>query len=455
LNAIDIVLNRIQEFGSLPAIIWKNNQLNYTEFAGLINDWELNLTNLGVGRGTVCGVLGEFSPNCCALFFALMKLGSIIVPLTKSMASESDRFKRIAGVQISIEFYEDDSFTSKNEDLYPENFLIKQFRETKISSGLVVFSSGSTGVPKGILHDCECVMRKFVSQRDGRRTILFLLMDHFGGFNTFIAAFSYGGVAICVNDRDPRAICETIQSSKATLLPTTPTFINILIASRAYMSFDLSSIEMITYGTEVMPEATLSKLKTIFPNVILKQTYGLSEVGVLRSKSESDESLWVKIGGDGFEVRIQNDTLWIKSEANMVGYLNAPSPFDKDGWMCTGDQVEVNGDYMRIIGRKSEMINVGGQKVFPAEIETILLEDHNIKEATVFGVKHPLMGYVVHAHVALFYEESVEILAIRMRKYCNSKLAKYKIPVKFIVVLSENQHNERFKKIRTGLDKSS
>jgi acyl-CoA synthetase (AMP-forming)/AMP-acid ligase II len=383
-----------------------------------------------------------------------MKAGSIVVPLTKSISNESDRFKQIAGVQVSIEFAEDDSFHSKIEDSYPDNFLIKEFRATKNSSGLVVFSSGSTGEPKGILHDCECVLRKFISQRKGWRSILFLLMDHFGGFNTFIAAFAYGGVAVCVNDRDPSAICEAIQSSRATLLPTTPTFINLLIASRAFMSFDLSSIELITYGTEVMPEATLNKLKTIFPNASLKQTYGLSEVGVLRSKSENDASLWVKIGGDGFEVRIENNILWIKSESNMVGYLNAPSPFDEGGWMCTGDQVEVNGDYMRIIGRKSEMINVGGQKVFPAEIETILLEDENVKEATVYGVKNPLMGHVVHANIALLEEESSENLTIRLRKSCILKLAKYKIPVKFNVVHGESQRNERFKKIRTGLDKS-
>lgn len=452
MTAIDTVFKRMQGFGEKPAVVWKNRQFSYDDLFKLILDWELQFTDLGISRGTVCSVLGEFSPKCCALFFALMRVGAIAVPLTKSVAGESERFKEIAGVQVSIEFFEGDDFISRKETRYSQNLLIDEFRSTKNSPGLVVFSSGSTGEPKGILHDCDCVMRKFVSKHQGWRSILFLLMDHFGGFNTFLAAFAYGGVAICINDRDPSAVCEAIELSKATLLPTTPTFINLLIASRAYMSYDLSSIELITYGTEVMPEATLNKLSIIFPNARLKQTYGLSEVGVLRSKSESDSSLWVKIGGDGFEVKIQNDILWIRSEANMVGYLNAPSPFDSEGWMCTGDHVEVNGGYMRIIGRKSEMINVGGQKVFPAEIETVLLEDGNIKEATAFGVKHPLMGYVIHAHVALFNQESVEDLTIRMRKHCNSKLAKYKIPVKFTVVHSGDQHNKRFKKIRIGLD---
>jgi len=452
LSAIEIILKRMHGFGVQPAIIWRHNELSYIEFIELINRWEMQFPKIGIGRGTVCSVLGEFSPQCCSLFFALMRVGAIIVPLTRSAASENENFKRIAGVQVSIEFSEDDGYSHKIENFYPCNSLIDKFRTTKNSSGLVVFSSGSTGEPKGILHDCECVMRKFVVQREGWRTILFLLMDHFGGFNTFISAFAYGGVAICIHDRGPSAVCKVIQSSGATLLPTTPTFINLLIASRAYMSFDLSSIRLITYGTEVMPDATLSKLKTIFPNAKLKQTYGLSEVGVLRSKSENDSSLWVRIGGDGFEVKVIENILWIRSEANMIGYLNAPSPFDSDGWMCTGDQVEVDGEYMRIIGRKSEMINVGGQKVFPAEVESILLEDENIKEATVFGVKHSLMGYVVHAHVSVINQESVEDLTIRMRKHCNLKLAKYKIPVKFTIVLSENQHNQRFKKIRAGFD---
>lgn len=452
MTAIDIVLKRMQGFGKNPAVIWKNQQFSYDDLFELIHDWESKFPALGISRGTVCCVLGEFSPKCCALFFALMRVGAIAVPLTQSVAGESERFKEIAGVQVSIEFDENDDFSARKEVIYPQNLLINEFKATRNSAGLVVFSSGSTGEPKGILHDCDCVMRKFVSQHQGWRSILFLLMDHFGGFNTFLAAFAYGGVAVCINERDPSAVCEAIQFSRATLLPTTPTFINLLIASRAYMSFDLSSIELITYGTEVMPEATLSKLKNIFPNARLKQTYGLSEVGVLRSKSESDASLWVRIGGDGFEVKIQNDILWIRSEANMVGYLNAPSPFDSEGWMCTGDHVEVNGAYMRIIGRKSEMINVGGQKVFPAEIETVLLEDANIKEATAFGVKHSLMGYVVHANVALYEQEPIEDLTARMRGYCNSKLAKYKIPVKFIIVNGDNQHNKRFKKIRIGLD---
>jgi len=197
-----------------------------------------------------------------------------------------------------------------------------------------------------------------------------------------------------------------------------------------------------------MPAATLQKLREIFPNARVKQTYGLSELGVLRSKSESDDSVWVKIGGAGFETKVVDDILWIRSEANMVGYLNAPSPFDEDGWMCTGDHVEINGDYMRILGRKSEMINVGGQKVFPAEVETVLLEADNVLDVSVVGAPHPVMGQIVTARVSLHVHEDQRTLVERLRRHCLERMAKYKVPVRFTVVAEDDQRTARFKKSR-------
>ena len=313
---------------------------------------------------------------------------------------------------------------------------------------MVVFTSGSTGKPKAILQDCEQVMKKFVELRNSWRTVLFLLMDHFGGFNTFLSTFAYLGVAVCPEKRTAESVAQVIQESRADLLPTTPTFLNLMIASNVHKSYDLSSIKLITYGTELMSKTTLQKVSEIFPLSKLKQTYGLSELGVLRSKSESEDSVWVKVGGAGFETKVIDGILWIRSEANMIGYLNAPSPFDDEGWMCTGDQVEVQGDYIRFLGRKAEIINVGGKKVFPIEVETVLLEADNIHSATVYGVSHPIMGQVPNARISLKKDENKEDLVERLRKYCNERLAKYKVPVRYYVVPIEDDSNMRFKKVR-------
>ena len=103
---------------------------------------------------------------------------------------------------------------------------------------------------------------------------------------------------------------------------------------------------------------------------------------------------------------------------------------------------------MRIVGRKSDVINVGGQKVVPVEVETVLLQADNIREATVYAVTHPLLGQVAQARVSLEEPETPLALTERLRKFCVDRMAKYKIPMRFVIIPEDEQHNERFKKIR-------
>ena len=449
MTAIDTIIERMLAKQGASAIHWNSNEYTYLDFFQMIERWDSQLHEKGISRGVVCGFLGEYSPQVCALIFALMKAKAILVPFTSAIEHELPEFLKIAGVTCLFRFDSDDAWTFETCGNHVPNKLIETFTERNVP-GLIVFTSGSTGKPKGILQDCERVMHKFVEERTGWRTLLFLMLDHFGGFNTLLSTFAYGGTAVCLPDRNAESVCRVIQQSRATLLPTTPTFINLLIASRCYKDFDLSSVKLITYGTEVMPSSTLEKVREIFPNARIKQTYGLSELGVLRSKSESDDSVWVKIGGEGFETKIVDDILWVRSEANMVGYLNAPNPFDEEGWMCTGDHVEMRREYMRILGRKSEMINVGGQKVFPAEIENVLLEADNVCEVTVLGVPHPVMGHVIKAKISLNEPEDQFQLAERLRKHCLQRMARYKVPMKYEIVMGNDLISGRFKKVRNG-----
>jgi acyl-CoA synthetase (AMP-forming)/AMP-acid ligase II len=449
MDAIDVVITRMRQNGDAPVLFWQGREISYADFLSRIEVWLERLKAQQIGPGTLCGILGDYSPEVCSLIFALMLSKAIIVPFSYAVEPEIPGFLELAGVQKLFRFNSEDKWTVEDLPEPRQNDLVASFLE-RGSPGLIVFTSGSTGKPKGILHDCERVMRKFVSERPGWRTVLFLMIDHFGGFNTLLSTFAYGGAGVCVPQRTPEAVCRAIEQSRATLLPTTPTFLNLLMAFGSYKAFDLSSIKLITYGTEVMSEATLQRVQTMFPGAQIKQTYGLSELGVLRSRSEGNDSVWVKVGGEGFEVRVVDNILWVRSEANMVGYLNAPNPFDAEGWMSTGDQVEVRGEYIRFLGRKSEIINVGGQKVFPVEVETVLLQAENIREATAYGVKHPLMGQAVHARVSLYEPEDPVALNERLRKFCLDRLARYKMPTRFVIVSEEDQRSERYKKIRRG-----
>jgi acyl-coenzyme A synthetase/AMP-(fatty) acid ligase len=277
--------------------------------------------------------------------------------------------------------------------------------------------------------------------------LIFLQLDHIGGVNSLLYSLANNGTIIVSDDRTPANVCRAIQSFKADLLPTSPTFLNLLMLSKAYEEFDLSSLKLITYGTEPMQESTLKRLTKILPDAVLQQTYGLSEVGILRSKSRSSDSLWLKVGGEEFTTKIVNGTLWIKSDSAMLGYLNAPDPFDADGFLDTGDRVEQDGDWVRILGRESEIINVGGYKVFPAEVESTLLEMENVEDVVVFGQDHPLTGKTVVAKFKLKTPETRRELKARMLAFCKNKLQTYKVPGK-IVLTDETTYNERFKRMR-------
>ena len=131
----------------------------------------------------------------------------------------------------------------------------------------------------------------------------------------------------------------------------------------------------------------------------------------------------------------------------MLGYLNAPSPISDDGWFITGDAVEVDGDYLRIVGRRSEMINVGGEKVHPSEVEEVIEAMSNVAAAIVYGQPHPLMGSIVCAKVALVEPEDEGKFAIRLKRHCRELLPVYQVPVK-VAVVGREMIGERFKKLR-------
>jgi acyl-coenzyme A synthetase/AMP-(fatty) acid ligase len=326
--------------------------------------------------------------------------------------------------------------------------LYAQLREAA-HPGLILFSSGSTGKPKAALHDLTLLLAKYQVPRRAYRTLVFLLLDHIGGVNTLFYTLSNGGAIVTAPQRTPASICETIARHKVELLPTSPSFLNILLLSGEHRRHDLSSLQLITYGTEPMPLSTLERLHEALPDVKLLQTYGLTELGILRSQSRSGDSLWIKVGGEDFETKVVDNRLRIRARCAMLGYLNAASPIDADGFFDTGDLVEVDGEWLRFLGRESEIVNVGGSKVYPAEVESVLLEMDNVADAVVTGEPHPLLGQIVTATIRLIEPEPLAAFKVRMRRFVAERLVSFKTPAR-VRLTSESLHSARFKRTRTA-----
>ena len=443
---VDLFLARFSEFASRDALVWQDQSFSYGWLRDATKNWIARLDAVGIQPGKVVTLEGDFSPTSVAIFFALVEIGTVIVPLTRAAGNKREEFLQISESEVVVEVSPAESVSVLRTGREASHELYRTLRE-RHHPGLVLFSSGSTGKSKGAVHDLVPLLKKFETPRRAWRTLSFLLYDHIGGLNTMLYTLSNGGCMVTVHDRSAETVLSAIELHRVELLPTSPTFLNLILISGAWEHHDLSSLQLVTYGTEPMPESTLRRFAQRFPHIQLLQTYGLSELGILHSKSRASDSLWVKIGGDGFETRVVDAILQVKAQSAMLGYLNAPSPFTEDGWFDTRDWVEQDGEYFRILGRDSEIINVGGEKVYPSEVESVIQELENIVEAVVYGAKNPITGNVVCARVTTDKPEEAQAVAIKVKKHCAQRLQRFKVPVR-VELVEGPQHNERFKRVR-------
>jgi long-chain acyl-CoA synthetase len=450
LTEIGFIVERLEALDSEPALFWRGQSCTGTSMARQIRrdiEW---LAQEGIAPGSIVLLRGDYSPRAVSLLLACIELKTILAPLLPSTLAKTPALVDIVNPSFQIDCASGDDVTVASRHQTPTHELLQRLQRGG-RPGLILFTSGSTGEPKGVVHDFGRLLAKFHVPRPALRTMNFLLFDHWGGLNTLLHCLANRSPVVLPENRTPDSICRLLEQHRIELLPASPTFLNMLLLSKAYAGRDLSALRVITYGSEPMPQSTLTGLRAAFPNVELRQTYGLIELGVLRAKSMSSDSLWVKVGGEGYDLRVVDGLLQIKADSAMLGYLNAPSPFTDDGYFITGDRVEIDGEYLRILGRESELINVGGQKVFPSEVEGVLLECDLVEEAVVYGERHPLTGKIVCADVQLRGAQDENDARRVIKRFCAERLEPFKVPVKLRFVAG-GLHSDRLKRMRIGRD---
>ncbi|OHD14649.1 MAG: o-succinylbenzoate--CoA ligase [Spirochaetes bacterium GWB1_36_13] len=443
------LLDRIESYGELPCIFYQDKSYSYKELTEEIKNNISFLEKNQIKKEETVAILGDYAFKTIALFFALFENKNIIVPITSKAQIEIEERINEAYVETIIKYDKEQLICKKLTTNKPKHEFLVSLNQ-KNHSGLILFSSGSTGKPKAMLQDLDILTEVF--QDRTKRTsnmLVFLMFDHIGGLNTLFNALSMGASITIPENRKADYICALIEKHKVNLLPASPTFLNLLLISEAHNKYDLSSLKVITYGTEVMPESLLKRLKNTLPRVKLIQTFGTSETGITKVTSQSSENTFIKIDDPNTEYKIVEGELWLKSKTRMIGYLNHEMDnVTDDGWYKTGDLVETaeNG-FIKIIGRVKEVINVGGEKVLPAEVESILLQIPQISDCMVYGERNPITGQIVVADLVL--KDGVESGKIKkeVRNFCKEKMDTYKIPVK-INVVDKTNFSERFKKIR-------
>ncbi len=415
---------------------------------GFLRKTRLEKNNIQPGE--VVAVLSDFSMDAIALFLALVINQNVIVPIAPGHENETARKLEEAQVDWMFTVADSQLQMERRPCSNRKHAFVEQLKSGG-HAGLILFSSGSTGHPKGMVHDLDVMLASYQGRPVKPLNILMLLLfDHIGGLDSMFRALSIGATLSLPKSREPLDVAEIIEKRKVEVLPASPSFLNLLLLSGAHRQYDLSSLRIIGYGAERMPDQLLDRLKQAFPKVVFQQKFGTSETNAIKVLNHAQDCRYMKIDDPNVTCKIVDGELWLKSQTRILGYLDPGhnGRITADQWFKTGDLVEELEDgYFRIIGRVQEMINVGGQKVLPEEVEHHLRQIPGVLDCLVYGEENPILGQMVVADIVFERPVSGQELRKIVHQHLKGLMEHYKIPGKIRRVESIAV-NHRFKRVK-------
>jgi acyl-coenzyme A synthetase/AMP-(fatty) acid ligase len=272
---------------------------------------------------------------------------------------------------------------------------------------LMIRTSGTTGVPKAVLHDWGRLERtvEHVEPRPDQRWLLTYGPHQFAGIQVLQHVMASHATLIAPFPRQPRDGLHALLNDGVNCVSATPTFWRFLLAEARAAGAALPSLEQITLGGEASPPDLLEELKETFPEANISHVYASTEFGSVASVKDGRPGVPVTAlaseSNPDAKLRVVDGELWVRAPAGMLSYANPSAELpQRDGdWWATGDLVEVDGDRVVFRGRATEVINVGGQKVDPLPVESRITSLERIAMARVFGRPNPVMGAIVAAEV--------------------------------------------------------
>jgi acyl-CoA synthetase (AMP-forming)/AMP-acid ligase II len=322
---------------------------------------------------------------------------------------------------------------------------------------LLVYTSGSTGAPKGaLLHHCGIIdfanLCNSLWPLTPHRVINYFPINHIGSVvDCMMPCLTAGGTQIMLEQFDPLACLELMERERVTLWGSVPSVFQMQLALPDFVRFDLSSVQLIAWGGAPMSRETIERLQAVCPN--LASNYGMTETSsaITIIEPTSDLDILANTVGrprPGIEMRLvdQDDQLvgcdrpgeiQVRSSSNFLGYWQqadaTAAAFTADAFFRTGDLGERRSDgRIRLIGRLREMYKSGGYNVYPREVEAVIEAHPGVATAAVVSVPDRLWQEVGVAYVV----PRASITTEQIEQHCRERLANYKLPKH--IVLTEN-----------------
>jgi len=324
----------------------------------------------------------------------------------------------------------------------------------EIGNGVVtVLTSGTTDTPKPANHTWQTLSSPVRISDKFRDAVWFSAypVHLYAGIQVLLQGFLNKNTVVCGGSREAAQVVRSMQQVGVTHASGTPTFWRQLLMFGSHVALQELSLQQITMGGEIATQELLTKLSNAFPQCRIAHIYASTELGRVFVVQDGREGFPIEylanVPETGNALRISDGELYVRSRHRMVGYDNK-SMDQTDSWVATGDLVEVADDRVRFLGRKVEIINVGGHKVAPVQVENKLRQTRGIVDLRVFGRKSSLVGQVVALEVVASDDVDESEVREQLKGQINSSLQPYERPatVRFVREIVNNEAQKTIRK---------
>ena len=477
-------------FGQKSALIFKEKTISFTDLNRDVQQLAYGLRSLAVGKGSRVAI---YLPNCPEYVYSYLAsfcLGSTVIPLD-FMLKNDELISCLAHgeAEILIAMHRPDVDIAAIKSAVPTLEKVIVLGETTgqkwevpfaalmgggalststdvspTDPALLMYTSGTTGKPKGILLNYRHLdgspeaMGHFVDLTDRDVKLCAIPLSHIGGF-VYIQNCIIFGITLVLMDRfHPLEFLKNVVQYKVTCFHIVPPMYTALLTLKHIEQFDLSTLRwVVVFGAPSSPEI-LERFHKHCPNAVLLNGWGMTETCPPNTVTPLDNPKIESVGkpAPNCEIQIVNDEdepmpvgqvgeIVIRGWVVMQEYYKDPEATalaKRNGWFHTGDlgRFDTEG-FLFIVGRKKEMIKVAGQIVYAPEVEAALCKHEAVLEAAVIGVPDPMRGESVKAFVVL--KEHAAIDGLEIKYFVREHLANFKVPQTVDIV-------ESLPKNRTG-----
>jgi long-chain acyl-CoA synthetase len=446
MNLTELLDSTASRWPQKPALIEESAILSYFELLEKVNGFAARFKTLGVHSGCRVGLCYPNSINYVALTFALWRADAVVVPIPiecteeeLSAITDTLRLEAIIGQKPLPDS------TALQSDCFLKLIPLEQKPDNHgLNIAFIRFTSGTTSARKGVVLCHETVRDRVLAANKALRigpedTVMWCLPMSHHFLITIVLYLSQGATIVLARHVLARAFLEAVNRWRGTVLYATPFQYSML--ARDASDLGLSSVRLAVSTTCALPPDVAEDFAKRFGRPLV-QALGVIELGLV-SVNLDDPSRSSSVGRPiaDHQLRI------IAPDENGCGEVTVKGPgiFDayaapwmarekvlRDGWFHTGDIGRLDAEgFLHLVGRKTDVINLAGRKVFPEEIESVLNRHPSVRESRVYGRVHAHLGEVVEAEVVL-NDPNANLSSIR--ELCRNSLASYKIPSRLHVV---------------------